>query len=105
MFRDRTGLVGGPLCGFLRHFAACYTVIQPVIHPCLGLSLKEWKDAGRERTRYAVFSSRFFFSFPFSGAFIWKNRNGNSQDTRTFGFDKRIDLSGSLPPRVLPLLE
>ena len=42
--------VGGPLCGFLRHFAACYTVIQPVIHPCLGLSLKEWKDAGRERT-------------------------------------------------------
>jgi len=49
LFRDRTGLVGGPLCGFLRHFAACYTVIQPVIHPCLGLSLKEWKDAGRER--------------------------------------------------------
>ena len=41
--------MGGPLCGFLRHFAACYTVIQPVIHPCLGLSLKEWKDAGRER--------------------------------------------------------
>jgi len=50
LFRDRTGLVGGPLCGFLRHFAAFYTVIQPVIHPCLGLSLKEWKDAGRERT-------------------------------------------------------
>ena len=53
MFRDRTGLVGGPLCGFLRHFAACYTVIQPVIHPCVGLSLKEWKDAGRERNAKA----------------------------------------------------
>ena len=71
MFRDRTGLVGGPLCGFLRHFAACYTVIQPVIHPCLGLSLKEWKDAGRERTM-ALFSKKNsrFCLYPVSSGFF-----------------------------------
>ena len=75
---------------------------EPRFSPARIASWNDERDVIRPSdggTRYAVFSSRFFFRFPFSGAFIWRNPNGNSQDTRTFGFDKRIDLSGSCAPK------
>ena len=80
---------------------------EPRFSPARIASWNDERDVTRPSdggTRYAVFSSRFFFRFPFSGAFIWKNPNGNSQDTRTFGFDKRIDLSGSCAPKHPPSL-
>jgi len=80
---------------------------EPRFSPARIASWNDERDVTRPSdggTRFAVFSSRFFFRFPFSGAFIWRNPNRNSQDTRTFGFDKRIDLSGSCAPKHPPSL-
>ena len=56
---------------------------EPRSSPARIASWNDERDVTRPSdggTRYAVFSSRFFFRFPFSGAFIWKTPNGNSQN-------------------------